>query len=413
MRYKPFFQRKSFLKYVILSTLLSCSPENNILGLLVSEEERKSFEIALELGKAAYDRNDLEKAQKYSTAAYELNPRSEAASILFGNVMVSLAGIGPFDLARSLVSEEAKGESSPDEAGTADQDSENEGGDGVNSLLSLLSSNLGLSQDAINGLGDLDTADPFLPILVPKCAEEARGLLPALVYLNQAINAVCPFVNPAARLSDDFRHNCTSTEFDRNSPGEAHFLWALSHLTESLIFNAVLTFSNDKDGEKSNLEKRADKFQTLPSDSPEDIEALIEGIENLESIFNRVLPVSPICSEEYPTTQLKAVLNDLLAVGLGFDQMQGLPPSIIEKLDSSLEQIRNTGSGSQETSDQLATLKQDLTKKVRRSLNQKLESVAAQNPDLSIGEKESLCDAFDSITGGQADAERPSFCSNL
>ena len=182
--------------------LTSCGSSSNIMGLLTPDVHRESFVNELSQARAFFDRNDLDEALVHATRAYEMNRSSEDAALLFGYINLSLAGADPFLMAKRMGSSDSNSSSS----------SLVQADDSTGDTLTNLQSVIGLTESQILQLGVLDVVDPDLPILIPKCAEDARVTLDKLGYVDDAINAICPFVYGHVTNQKDERQLCYETE---------------------------------------------------------------------------------------------------------------------------------------------------------------------------------------------------------
>src|SRR5688572_1204471 len=98
----------------IAATFTGCGADANVLGLITPAGHYDSFEALLSKARAAYDRNELDDALKFSEKAYFMNMESERASILYGLVNLSLAGGDPFALAKAMIlNNQKKAEDAP------------------------------------------------------------------------------------------------------------------------------------------------------------------------------------------------------------------------------------------------------------------------------------------------------------
>jgi len=374
---------------MLLGTALTGCGEYNLLRLTMPDEHRTSFDALLTSGRAAYDRGDMDEALRFSRKAYELDPRSEDAAILYGFVNLTLAGSDPFSLAKEL---------SSDKAAPA--------GGGAGDTLGGIKDALGLSDDERALLGKPDKTDPELPILIPSCAEDARRDVPTLAYLNTAILAVCPFVDTEARVGEDYRQTCEPFTGTRREQHRASFLWAFAHLTEALAFHAVLTYGTNAEG-KSNLEARVAKIKTL------EVPALLTAVTTLETSLRTVMPTGGACSDAAPTTQFYATLNDMLAVDAAFARIPGVPDRITKSIRAAMARVRqvqqNADPGSIKNA-QARALKGDFNGKIAGGLAAKIDEVAASGA-ADESQKATLCAAFDSISGGAT--ARPAACPAL
>ena len=423
----------ALVKNLIVSTtfllLVGCGSDSNIFSYTTNEQEKEAFDALVMAGQAAYDRNDLETALDFATKAYEQNPRSERAALLFGYVNLSLAKADPFSLATSLANIENEESDPPTaeelseqqaaslqeegaEESAAEEGEEEDSGTGE--TLDKLKGALGLTTEDILALGDLDESDPEIPVLIPKCVEEARAQVKTLEYVDAAIAAICPFVNEDIRNTDDVRQECDLTESERKFPYKSHFLWAFAHLTEALAFYSVLTYgSADPEGKKSNLQLKMEKLQTLEVTDPTQIQSFIETVNGLEHTINQVLPVGGTCSLDYPTTQLVQTLNDMLAVNAAFEQIPTIPDDVKGSIVEATEKITNLQNANASDDKQVAqtkALKGDLTKKLAGPLSDKLDTLQeTTGQELSAEETTELCASFESISAGGADP--PALCA--
>lgn len=354
-------------------------------------------------------------AESYSNSAYELNPNSEDAALLYGFVQLNLAGADPFTMAKDLMQqsdsdgeEEQQTSSGQTSEETSEGSSEQEE-EGTSDTLGELKSAIGLSDKDLEKLGTLETTDPDLPVLIPSCAEKARADFEKLRRIHLAIRAICPFVNSAARVASDYRQQCASTKGPRKQTSQAHFLWAFAHLTEALAFNSALTYGSDSGG-KSNLEKRVEKVTDTKVTDASKLTAFIATVTALEALITSILPIEPNCSPEYPTTQLVATLNDMLAVDAAFAAMPGLPSGVTGSITKSMEKIKELQTQSSGVSSQTNALKGDLTKSMSKGLSEKIQSLETESgSELSASEKADVCAAYDSIASG-GESEKPSVC---
>ena len=184
--------------------LCGCGAKSNVLGLTTPREHKETFEVLLDRARVSYDHKDLAAALKYSKKAYEIDPNSEDAAILYGFVNLSLAGGDPFSLAEGLTARQAS-----------------EGG-GTSDTLSALKTVIGLSDADLVLMSTRDESDPELPVLVPACAEDARRAVKKLHYINSAVNAVCRFIDDDVRVGTDYRQNCRSYSGPRRQRHRGH-----------------------------------------------------------------------------------------------------------------------------------------------------------------------------------------------
>jgi hypothetical protein len=383
--------------------LLSCGASTNPIGLLIVPIDKDAFDVNLAAAQAYYDEGNFTKAEHHAEIAYGLDPISERASVLLGYVYLGIIGVGPFQLVSEMQSS-----SSSDSAALL------EGGAGAGDTLKKLSKIVGLSPADLLLMGSLDKTVPKLPILVPNCADDARDAVEKLGLVRKAIEAACPFVALETRNPGDTRHSCSVAKVQPQSPAKAHFLWALAHLTEALAFHSVLTYSTISGSSKSNLELRFDRLKEIQAEGPEQIAGLLLEVSSLESTVTKLMPVSGTCAPQRPQTQLVALLNDVISVSAAFAAMPGIPPKMAESITGAVDKIRKAESKISEGSDAASrakALKADFTKNIGATLSAKINELSGSGQELDDSQKNQLCGAYGSISGGQAeDANKPSVC---
>lgn len=408
------------------SLVQACGASSNVLGATVPGEQRDTFEALLVSANAAYDHGDLPKALELAARAYQLGPESEEAALLYGFINLSLAGGDPYSIARALVSDAKKKKEeqvtssatstatstatatvSATATSTSTSTSTAEAPDddaGANDTLGPLKTLLGLQSDEIARIADLDTAETDLPIYIPHCAEEARKSLSRLRYIDTAIIVACRFVDAEARAEGDYRQECASYTGPRLQAAKAHFLWAFAHLTEALAFQSVLTYGSDgSKGAKSNLELRVERVKSQGAAGTAGLQTFLSAMQTISKTLAVVMPTSGRCSERYPTTQMRATLNDLLAVEAGLSRLPGLSDDIGKALKKALGKFKNVGSGDSAAGEvkaaQTKALRGDLTKNVSKSLSQKIDGLAGENGGvLPEEQKASICAVYGQIS---------------
>lgn len=397
--------RKKIKVILFALALPACNSETNLIGRTVPTDHHDSYYYNLDMARALYDSGRARDARKYGLKAFLMDPDSEQASILLGFIDLSLAGGDPFTLAKALMEAEQAKKDAASKPGAQPVKT----GSSTSDTLGSVKSAIGITPDELALLGQRDDSDPQLPVIIPKCVEEARATVERLFYVNEAIRAVCPFVDKDIRNEADYRQVCDPTERPRQFSAKAHFLWAFSHLTEALAFNSVLTFSNaDSVDKRSNLEKRVTKVQTLDTTTPDGITRLLETLKGVEATVSAIFPASGLCSETAPTSQLRATLNDMLAVDIAFSRISGVPDKIVASIRKSMEKITGIG-GKDGVGSQLAAMKGDFTKKISGGLSTKIDQLTSDpNNPLSPDKKDEICAILSSIA---ADGSSTSSCN--
>jgi hypothetical protein len=401
--------RPAFMAFICASTvLMSCSASTNIMGILTPDQHKKTYENMMAIARATYDNGDFETALAASSQALKLIPGDEDASILYGYVNLALIGIDPFSLTKKLI-EIQKDNQAGDTTSLLDGSTKD-----TSDVLSSLQEILGIREGEIELLGTIDTTDPELPLLIPKCAEETREVVTTLSRVQEAIYAACPFVDDAVKVRSDARQLCKpSTQATGTQTAKAHFLWAFAHLTEALAFNAVLTWTTKPTTPaKTNLEQRVEKVRSGVIEDPSQLTTFIDSVVGLERTVSAIFPTSAQCSTEWPTSQLKAMLNDMLAVNLAFAKLPGVPTKITgsnTKAMAKIQGIQSSTAGDSSTK-QTVALKSQFTKKLASALESKMNDLHSfQGDAIPEDQREELCRSWSSIAGS-GETKRPTLC---
>lgn len=374
--------------------LPACGSASNPFRYATIDSDRESFEYLYEKAQADFDAGRLESALKASAEALRINRRSEKAAVLYGFVNLSLAGADPFSLAKALIARSSSSESkkliSNDDdhryAAVSHMNLMEEGGD----PLAFLREAINVSDFEIRQMAEIDSEVEDLPLLIPRCVESVRQESQRLQYLNLAIIAVCPFIDEDLRVPQDYRQICEATGLARNKTNEAHFLWSFAHLTESLIFNSVLTYRGDNPpNSPTNFELRVKR---LKETSPGDVARFVQAVARIQEMTDKILPINDQCGPQTPTSQLRATLLDLMAVERGFSRLSSIPNKIIEPLKKGISGVVQAGGSA-------TNLRADFTKKISQDLSEKIDQVAAEKK-MSTADVAKLCENFDKISSG-------------
>ena len=378
---------------LLLALTISCSTETNLNQFFASDKNKESLDNLLAQAQLAYDQGDYGEALDFALDAQAINSGSEDVAILLGYVYLALGGMDSFALADGLI---AAGKNKTSSNGTT-------------SILEKMRTVIGLTSDSILKLGSLEQADSSYPlfanldVIIPKGVTEARaGDLSVVVNANNAIAAVCPFVNSAALNSEDSRHsaaNCPPTTNSRYSSSKAHFLWAFAHLSEAIAFNSAVLYQ-ESGQTKSNLERRVD---ALGDTSTVGVTSYVSHITKLSSNIDSILAF------ENSDSQLRAMYNSLVTTSLAFAQMPGVPSKVtksITKAIASIQEKQNSIGSS--TSDGTQALKSELTESLSENLSSQISSLASSNPSEFASNKTEICSSYTSISAGAA---LPSECN--
>ena len=359
-------------------------------GYLVPTDHKDDFFANLSRYQTYYDKREFDKALRSAQKARDLNPKSEEASLAVANSYLGLAGISLFTILRNIVSP------NPDDSGEPDSGA-------IERLLSLTNAE-------VQELGTIDNSNPELPIIIPGCAAEVRNSVPRLLYINNAIAALCPLVKASIRLVSDSRHYCPQSIRAPDSDN-TKFLWALAHLVEAAIFQSVILY-NTTGGDKSNLELRAERIENLPTDSPADQARFVQELTLFSELANRIIPVGNECKPEFPETQSAAFLSDLQSVERALAAIISAPEDLLSPLSRSVDRLLESEAkpdGSDSEAD-IDTLRSNLNSTFSEPFATKLDELGSK---LSSEQQTASCTAFDSLfPGGGSQVKRPNLCQD-
>lgn len=379
---------------VLAMSVSACGSSSNFNQIFGKDED--AADAMLEVAKASYDRGDYDKAEDLATKLLDRNPDNEGAAIVLGYTYLSRGGIDPYRLARELIALDTTDKTSGTTTGTSTTGSalqqggqtgatsDNSKATDASSTLTQLGSLINLSEDDFALLSDRTFAaadnggaEPSLfsgdnKLYVPaKVSDELRSKVEVLDYMNKAVKTVCRFVANEVK-TDDTRHQdaaCGQTTGPRNNSAKSHFLWAFSHLTESLVYQSVLLYSGAKNG-TSNFQNASSTIDTTQFSGAN---ALDEFVSKVSEIKNATDLVFDSASSD---SMLRATLNDLNAVTLAFDQIAGLPEGIKNRIVNALKKINEVGDtlgGGAENN--AGALKGQMTEKFAKTVGGKVDKV--------------------------------------
>lgn len=386
--------------------LTACGAESNPFTFIVGDADGESFDAEYTVGRAYLDSGDIDKALEHAQNAYAIDKKSELASMLLGYTYLTKAEVAPFDIASRMIAADSEEEVAELLAEESTEDA------GADDTLSGLSDLVGLTESDLESLGELDESDPDYPVILPVCAEEARSLVDKLNYVNKAIDVACSFVGKASLIDEEPRHNCEDLSGASNS-GKANFLWAFAHLSEALAFHSVLTYSTQTDSSKTNLEMRVESINGADVTNGIELASYIDQVTALEKIVSKVMPSKGECSDEYPQSQMNAMLNDMVTVSVAFGNMLGIPEEMTNSINKSMEKIQElrAKSGRSDEDEASGAFKGDMTAGISKSLGGKINSMSESGQDFSAEETVKVCTAYSSISGGiPDDPNKPSIC---
>lgn len=391
----------SLLVFLILPN--GCGPDTNILGITTPPAQTEQFYAQLEKAQVLYDQGRYDEAAVAAIAANEADPGSSQAAVLVGWSLMGKVGIVPFDFVRDMLMEQsgassgtAEGGTTSDASGSTEQSQSGEGASGESSdgdFLGQFTDLIGLDDSALYELGEFDTMDPELPIIVPYCAGLPRINLELLENVNRAIAAVCPFIPHSARVGSDSRHDCLEPNASDNV--DVFWLWALSHLVEALAFYKVLNYSTQADG-TSNLQARAAKLQSRDVTNPLQALTFVDELAAFASTVARMMPPSGVCSESYPQSQIDGMANDIKAVERAFLVIGTVPENVISSLSEMTKALSEAGGEN--------GLRGFINKGISGPMKETIEVI----PKALLPEQKftSLCDSYTVLSGSKKDGPK-------
>ncbi len=394
------------LVVALAMSLSACGTSSNFNQIFGKDEE--SADAMLEIAKAAYDRGDFAKSEELATKLLDRNPDNESAALVLGYTYLSMGGIDPYRLARELIKLDTKDKTAttgtvPTTGQSLLQDDANKSSDASSTLTQLgalinleetdfeaLASTTFAAGDADNEIdGDNNGVEPSLfvagtnKLFIPaRVNDELRAKVEVLTYMNKAVKTVCRFVDDAVK-TEDIRHqdpSCAATTASRSSPAKSHFLWAFSHLTESLVYQSVLLYSGAKNG-TSNFQVASGTLDQTQFSGENALGDFVSKVTELKNATDAVFDTTNSDS------MLRATLNDLTAVTLAFDQITGLPEGIKNRIVNAFKKINEVGDtlggGS---ANNAGALKGQMTEKFAKTVGGKVDKVVSEQYE-KVGEK--------------------------
>ncbi|MGE0171751.1 MAG: hypothetical protein AB7T49_03165 [Oligoflexales bacterium] len=389
--------------FVLGLVLARCSSGSNFNQIFVAQGQKDSFDYLMEKAQMSYDQGEFNDALGFANKAYKINPKSESTSVLLGYIYLSIAGIDTFQLATNLM------ESNEEKTSLAEEKKD------APDALTKLAGIIGVSEDdiakltkdeldGVSGTSEIAIFDG-MDVVFPISAVEAReGDVPALAQLARSIEMVCPWVNDDVKVTvendkstDDPRHvdtYCEATTTSRYLSSKAHYLWSLSHLSEAIVFNTVI--SNNM----PNLLKRAEAMSS--KDDLDDPGEYIAAVVDLANVTNALLPTDAEAAAE---SMLTGLFNDLEAVTMGFAALPGMPAKMtkpvsdaLEKLKAQAEKIQESGNAN--TDPNAGALRDQLTKKFAAKVKEQLEE---REDEFTEDQKKDACEAYGKISSQELD----------
>jgi hypothetical protein len=429
--------RLNGLWILFLVFMYGCGSSSNINQLWLGSEDSADT-LVIEC-RALYDAGEFDAAEEKCDKAQEMAPSSENAAILNGYVALSKGGIDPYSLARNLMGESSSGDDDDDDDDASgltgleglllgdDDDDDDDGhrlaessassaSDSLSSLGGLIDGISGSDYDFLGGLLSEQSADGTIDlksdlfddseIYIPgKVTDSMRDSVGSLAFMNKAVSSVCGFVNSETKIETDStgRHNC-----DRNasasSSAKAHFLWAFSHLTEALIFQSVLIYTPEGDGDS--FEEAAEKLNNYSGSGTAALTDFSNRVDDMNTVTDLLFDVTT------ENSMIKRTLDALSAVTAAFANMAGLPESMTSSITAAMTSITETAAAVGGDTSDVEALKGQMAEKTATIVAEKITEASEDIAGVSDEDFEDICSNLSSMTSTMESGtvDTPSVC---
>ncbi len=407
----------------VVSLLGGCGSSTNLNRIFGSDES--GADAIMAEAKVAYDQGQFDHAEELVTPLVDANKDNEEAAVLLGYILLSKAGVDPFQLARQMIKINDTSSSKTTTA-LAETSSTNASGQ----LSQLAAALLKITDEDYAAL----TSDYFdkddnggtelqvfikgtndLRVRVPNTVDATmREKVATLRYVNKAIKTVCRFVDESIRTEQDGRNNsaeCQGVAENRANSAKAHFLWAFTHLAEALVYQSVLLYTNPNEANPS-IEAASAKIDS----------SNIQGIEGFANFAKDVLEIKNAVGKIFVTSSgsmVQEALMDLSAVSNAFGKIAGMPDSMTKVITNSYASIQKAGkelggNGSDVTTNSQA-FKSQMTETLSKTVSTKIDKAASSlgtSKDTAEGQAslQSMCASYAQLVVDQATKNTPQAC---
>jgi hypothetical protein len=434
-----------------------CDSSMNMNRLIfVGDKDEEATRALLEKARILYDRGDFAGALVYAQKSVDKNRDNEQGGILLGYIHMGLAGFEVFTIAERLIemNQTKAGETSDNGCQSTSGADADQALDSFNCLFDISQADLfSLSEDSATNTADgkLQKSDNAyfddLPILYPKTMPtvdnpdivDPRDSVATLSHLKQAIQAICPFVDPPliegelsdsdVRLPDDPRHDCEPTLANRKIDTKGHFLWAIAHLLEAIAFNNILLYVEDSSatglaepasapaaaagGTSSNLLLRVAALNQTEFSGSE-IADYVSAVDELSVNIGEVFDTSADSMLSVVLGNLQATVRAAGAAGIPENMIKSVR-NALTKIEEAAAQLGGAGEDSKSNlSAQTEALKGKLNKSVTKNLASSIEKFA-QSDGVTEDKVAEVCTKFDDISKGMPPSElatiKPASCN--
>ena len=405
--------KKCFVFFCCSFLLMACGSRTNLNKIWGNDEAADSL---MAEAKSAYDQGNFDHAEKLATQLVARSPDHEEASVLLGYVYLSQGGLDPYRVASCLIEmsdssvsskvskcgattsatlsmvEEKVAEFVDTSYSEKNQNFQGDSSDSsdISGLMKKLQAGLlNLTQDDFKELqeGEFAASSEIFktnPIIVPKKVDEnLRNKVFILNKMAQVVKSICKFVNEDDDIkSDKDRYmalGCKLTDQPRVAPAKSHYLWAIAHLAEALVYESVILFDTSS-AASSNFQAAADSLNNYSGD----ITKYVMAVTDLKNAMNSVFDTSD------PSSMITACLNNLSSVNGAFAAIVGLPTGVRDQLSKIMAKIKDTAKsigGAPTQNNQTKALKNQMTDKITQKVGAQTDEVTAKLIESKTGKK--------------------------
>ena len=370
----------------ILFLLGACGAESNFWGLMVSETEANSYPALIQKAQSEYNNGNYLAAIDFTEEAMALNPDDSEPVVLNAFATLGLANLDPVDLSQKFVEIQIENEDTGVDKDTSD-------------FLSDLQKVLNITESDLAKMGTQKTTEINGTTYVyyePNSVEDSRANFPQLGYVRTVINKICGFIPESSKLSNDDGliplHQCDIQSLSLRNQTTVQFLWALSHLGETLYFNSLLLY--------------APPGQTTPS-----IKAIIDDVSSQSfattadatTYLNSLSAISDVTSGVFGNatgggSMLREVINHLQTASRAIGDIPSIPDQVKKSIDESLENINSIKDAEGSFAEDDSALRAELLKDSGDKLLKQLQTLE-DNQAITPAQRDEACNNIFNILG--------------
>lgn len=391
------------LMFVFLLT--GCGAASNINQMWGKDKD--SVDTLMQDAQLAFDRKDFDKAEENALKVLQKNPKIGDAAALLGFVSLAKAGLHPFTVADKMVRQNSNKDDDPDKArcGTPSTKSAS---DVMKNLSCRLLNLTDADYDLLGKAEEFGAIVGDTKVFVPnRVTDSLRTSIKALDAVTKGIKYICPYVDRDVLSASDDRHSstaCAPVSGSSIKRTKVHFLFALLHLVEGVVYQSSLLADNVGSSKAVSLQTASKSFKDA-NVSASNVSAFATTIDRFKSVTETVF-----LTTSSPISQLQQLLIDLKTITKSFEKIPGLPAKFTKKIDEAAAELNKLGTDIGGSDGELQALKAQLSKKIAGDLSDKINSYATTaGSNLSDAQKTQICASYNSIATGTG-ATKPSIC---